>query len=136
MNDHNAPTKPVLRWRTLDARIALAKYRVLGDAKQLVRARNLAFDAGWESRAHANAAPTVAIPPLIADEPTLYRRWLVGRIHATAEFMERETWSLPCRCDDSVGYQCPHHFEVTKLSWFLERATREVTAQLQLPSIR
>lgn len=134
MDDHNASTKSVPRWRTLDARIALAKYRVLGDAKLLVRARNLAFDAGWESRRHSHTGPIIAIPPLIADEPTLYRRWLVGRIHATAECMESETWSLPCRCDDSVGYQCPHHFEVTKVSWFMERATREVKAQLQMPS--
>jgi hypothetical protein len=135
MNDHNASTKPVLRWRTLDARIALARYRVLGDAKLLVRARNLAFDAGWESRAHSIANATIVIPPLIADEPTLYRRWLVGRIYATAEFMESETWSLPCLCDDSVGYQCPHHLEVTQLSWFMKCATRKVKAQLQLPPI-
>ena len=102
----------MIKWRELDARIAMAHYRITGDSRQLQIARSLAFDAGMASVGNSG------VPTLIKADFSLLRRWLAGRTYALADLLEAESWERPCECDDGVAYQCLHHVETSRTRSF------------------
>lgn len=107
-------------WPELDARVAMALYRVIGDRRQLRVARKAAFSSG------VAGAHGVAVPALFQGEPGLTRRWKAGRIVAMAERLEADSWNWPCECDDGAGYQCSRHFETSDVRSFYAEAARAV----------
>ncbi len=111
-------------WLELDARIALARYRVHGDGKYLALARELAFEAGLSACYDSLPIKIVSPSALILDEQSLLRRWHAGRRHSIALVLESEEWTLPCECDEMTGYVCGHHFETTSNKEFLRQAAK------------
>lgn len=106
----------------LDASLDIAQYRVSGDARHLMNARKIAFEARMAS------IGTSDVPACIKVEPSLLRRWFAGRTYAYAVLLEGATWGLPCECDPGTNYRCGNHFEVSETRCFYPAAYGQATA--------
>lgn len=96
------------KWPALDARVAIANYRLNGDKRQLAVAKDIAFNVGCD--ATGNVFDALPIPtPLILSDLHLTNSWFAGVTNVLHLELKAGLERMPCECEPQNNHVCDHH---------------------------